>query len=339
MTAIAKLFKRKPVLFVFLLIALLALLAWYTRYSGAPVVATAQVVRGTAVEAVYATGTVEPVYWAKLSALASGIVTSISKDEGDSVLTGDVMARLDDVEQKARVEKLFARLRYLQAELKRQRQLSKSDFASRKELENTQSEHDQVQAEIQEASKQLANAEVLAPMEGAVLRRLVEQGEYAKAGDALFWVGKPKPLQVLAEIDEEDIAKVTLRQKAFIKADAFPDMAIQGVVSKLIPKGDPVNKIFLAEITVPDEADLRIGMTTEVNIVVTEKPGVLLVPAAAYVNGKVWVYKSGRAVQQQVKPGIIGENMVEVQEGLEESSIVLLPEADELKDGQRVRTK
>ena len=64
--------------------------------------------RGPAVEAVYATGVVEPEYWARVSAIIPGRIAEILAREGDTVHEGQPLARLDDREARARVAELEA---------------------------------------------------------------------------------------------------------------------------------------------------------------------------------------------------------------------------------------
>ena len=86
--------------------------------------------RGPAVEAVYATGAVEPTYWAKVSSTQVGRIADIAVKEGDRVKIGDILMRLDDREAKARLAELEAKERFLAADLARMAQLAQRDFAS-----------------------------------------------------------------------------------------------------------------------------------------------------------------------------------------------------------------
>ena len=63
---------------------------------------------------------------------------------------------------------------------------------------------------------------ITAPMDGVVLRRDGEVGEIAEPGQILFRVGVPKPLQVVAEVNEEDIPRVAVGQTVLLRTDAFP---------------------------------------------------------------------------------------------------------------------
>ena len=108
--------------------------------------------------------------------------------------------------------------------------------------------------------------------------------------DAVFWIGEPLPLRVTAEVDEEDIPQVRSGQRALLKADAFPDRALEGSVGQIM--GDPVQKTCRVRIALPDDTPLMIGMTIEANIIIAERPAVL-VPARALRGGRVLVLDGG----------------------------------------------
>ena len=111
---------------------------------------------------------------------------------------------------------------------------------------------------------------IISPIDGMVLRREIEPGEFVKQGDTAFWVGQPKPLRITAEVDEEDIPLVKLKQRALIKSDAFPEQVSEGLISDITPKGDPLNKNFRVRISLPENSPLYVGMTVEVNIIINE---------------------------------------------------------------------
>ena len=65
-----------------------------------------------------------------------------------------------------------------------------------------------MQGLISVQTEKIADYTIVAPMDGVVLRRDGEIGEIAEVGQILFRVGVPKPLQVVAEVNEEDIPRV-----------------------------------------------------------------------------------------------------------------------------------
>lgn len=127
-----------------------------------------------------------------------------------------------------------------------------------------------------------------------VLRRDGEVGEIAGPTDVLFWVGPPAPMQVIAEVNEEEINRIAVGQKAFLRSEAFPGQALRATVSRITPKGDPTRKTFRVYLLLPDDTRLRIGMSVEANIVVREKPQAVVVPAEAIADNAVQVVNNGR---------------------------------------------
>jgi RND family efflux transporter MFP subunit len=329
--------RRLPYVVAVLILAAVGA-AWLLRNGGREV-EVAMPVRGLAVEAVYATGTVEPEKWAKISPLVSGRIAEILVGEGDRVVRGQPLARLDDREASARVAELEAKASYWAEEMRRQTMLADRGVKSREAEQKARSEYNQVLAAISAARQRRADLMVTSPIDGVVIRRDFELGEVVGLDDAVFWVGAPRPLRVTADVDEEDIARVHPGQKVLIKADAFPDRVLEGRIDRLTPKGDPVNKTFRVRVALPDDTPLMVGMTTEINVVTAEKPGALLIPATAVGGGRVLVVEAGVAAERPVKLGIRGRTTVEVVDGLTGTEPVIANPPAGLKPGDRVRAK
>ena len=244
-------------------IALLALGAlaagWWIVYGRGPAVSAAEPVRGTAVEIVYATGAVEPVRWAKVSSVIRDRIVDLCYCEGEPVIKGQVLARLDDRELRAQLGELKAREDFLKREMSRVSELMGRGIASTQAYERASTDLRQIQALIAVQTEKLADYEIVAPMEGIVLRRDGEVGEIAEAGQVLFRVGVPKPLQVVAEVNEEDIPRVAIGQLVLLRTDAFPNRRIEGKVREITPMGDAVAKTYRIRVELPDDTPLKPG--------------------------------------------------------------------------------
>lgn len=295
--------------------------------------------RGTAAEIVYGTGAVEPLRWAKVTSLIRERIVELCDCEGRVVAKGDVLARLDDREQQAQLRDLKAREEFARREFARQTDLIGREVTTRQALERATSELRQVQAQIAVQQEKLADYVILSPMDGVVLRRDGELGESAEAGQILFRIGVPKPLQVVAEVNEEDIPKVAVGQPVLLRTDAFPDRRIDGRLREITPMGDAVAKTYRVRIDLPHDTPLMVGMSVEANIVTREKPGALLVPIAAVRDGTVFVVDGDRLKRREVTLGIRGTRMTEVVSGLAESDRVAVIGAGKPTDGERVRIR
>ena len=169
------------------------------------------------------------------------------------------------------------------------------------------------------------------------LRRDGEVGEVADVGQVLVRVGVPKPLQVVAEVNEEDIPRVVVGQTVLFRTDAFPDLRLEGKVREITPMGDVLAKTYRIKIALPDDTPLKPGMSVEANVVTREKPGALLVPAEAMQGATVFVIEAGRLRKQAVTVGIRGTRAVEILSGVGAQDRVASPITAEMADGRRVR--
>lgn len=300
-------------------------------------VSVSVVSRGSAAEVVYATGTVEPKYWAKVTPLVRNRLVETCDCEGDVVAEGHVLARLDDVEARAQLAELVAREDYLHKETDRMIALLARGVVSAERYDDMSSKLLQAQALVHAQRERLADYTITAPLAGVVLRMDGEVGEVVEPGDIVAWVGRPEPLQVIVEVDEEDIPRVLAGQEVLMRADAFANRVLEGTVSSITPKGDPVNKTYRVYVALPQDTPLLIGMTVEINIVIQSVDDVLLIPTAALSGSHVYVVEDGRAERRDLTLGIVGTEKTEVKAGLSEGEMVVSPLIVELADGDKVR--
>lgn len=333
-----------------LLPALLLLLAGgaWAWFGTPPRLALAPVVTGPALEAVYATGSVEPVQMARVGPATRGRLTALLVDEGQRVTEGQPMARLDDRQTRALAEEAEARARFAQDDLARTRALVTRDIAARATLDRAERDAEAARATAEAARQRLDDHVVRAPAGGVVLRRDGEVGEVVDTPTTLFWIGEIRPLRVTAEVDEEDIARVMIGQPALLRADAFPGRVLRGEVAQITPRGDTTRKAYRVRLALPEDTPLMVGMTVEANIVLREAPQALLVPPAAVAldtdsppgrtrRGHVWLVREGRLERRAVLLGVQGARAVEVLEGLAAGESVVAEARPSFREGQRVR--
>jgi RND family efflux transporter MFP subunit len=322
-----------------ILLLLLALAGAWVWRGLSPAVAVATAVTGPAVQAVYATGNVEPVHWAKVGPAVRGRIIAVLVEEGGRVEAGQPMAQLDDREAQHRAEEAEARSRFAQEDLARVRALVARDVASRASLDRAEAEARAVRAVAEATQRRLDDYIVRAPTAGVVLRRDAEVGEVVDTPAALFWIGEPRPLRITAEVDEEDIAQIREGQRALLRADAFAGQVLGATVTQITPKGDATRKAYRVRLALPDDTPLMIGMTVEANIVLRETNAAVLIPPAALKGDHVFIVQGEVARRRQVVVGVQGPRAVEIRQGLAAGDVVVLDPPQGLKDGQAIRLK
>ncbi len=274
------------------LLALGALAAgWWLVYGRGPEVTAVAPVRGTAVEIVYATGAVEPVRWAKVA----------QRDPRPH--RRDLRLRGQDRSPRATCwpasttarcgrssHELQAREEFAKREMSRVTELIGRGVATTQAYERASMDLRQIQALISVQIEKLADYTIAAPMDGVVLRRDGEVGEIAEAGQILFRVGVPKPLQVVAEVNEEDIPRVARRPDRAAAHRRVPEPAPRRQGARDHADGRSRSPRPTASASrCPTTRRCKPGMSVEANVVTREKPNALLVPADAVQGDAVFV--------------------------------------------------
>lgn len=312
-------------------------LAWWQT---APVAVTLVTpTRGPAVEAIYATGTVEPTVMLPIAPRVGGKLVEILTDEGRTVRKEQVLARLDDTDLNNTVEELDARVRLARLNLERKKELAGRNGIAKADLDQARTDLEMAEATLRRANAQRDFLTLRAPADGLVIRRDGEVGQYIPAGQAVFHFSCCAPLRVTAEVDEEDIPRVRVDQPVVLRADALPGEVFDGTVSGITPKGDPVARSFRVRIRLADPARLKIGMTVDANLIVSERKDALLIPTGAITDGAVWVLQGGRLHRQPVQTGIAGPARTEVLEGLTPDAQIVAVPTESLREGAPARVR
>jgi RND family efflux transporter MFP subunit len=305
-----------------------------------PTLGVARLIRGPAVQAVYATGTVEAGVTIRIAPQIGGRIIELKVDEGNVVKADDVLARLDDSDLRESVAELEARARYAEQQFERASRLMQTGATTREKLDQAQADVNATRHVLRRATEQLAFMSLRTPVPGTVIRRDGEIGDYIPVNQPVFYLAKAgTPLRISADVDEEDIPLVKNGQTVLIRSDAFPLQVFRGEVKDFTPKGDPIARSYRVRIALPQDTDLMIGMTAEVNIVTAQKQNVLLAPSSAVKSGKAWVVRDGRVVLVAVRVGITGRERTEVSGDIKDDDFIVVEPSKELQAGKRVRTR
>jgi membrane fusion protein, multidrug efflux system len=295
--------------------------------------------RGTAVQAVYATGTVEPTVMVPIAPRTSARLMELSVDEGSTVKKDQVLARMEADDLIGSLKELQAREIDARLDYDRKAKLLETGNATRETRDQAKANWDAARAAMSRAQSQVNFMKLVAPADGTIIRRDGEIGQLIPVNQAVLWMSCCAPLRVSAEVDEEDIAMVQPGQEVLIQADAFPNQTFKGKVQSITPKGDPVARSYRVRIELPLDTPLLIGMTAETNIMISETANALLIPSSAVKKNaeKVWVVKDHKLIEQKITVGARGQQQVEIKSGLSEDDMVVLQPNDKLVADQTVR--
>src|SRR6516164_880956 len=302
-----------------------------------PSVAVVNPRRGPAVQAVYATGTVEPTVMVPISAHGTARLVELAADEGSTVAKGQVLARLEDDDLRRAVEVTEAEERYAKAELDRLAVLVGRQVVARSAYDRAKADWEKARAAAARAAAEAGFLELRAPADGTIIRRDGEIGQMIGANQTVFWLSCCAPLRISAEVDEEDIAQVRPGQEVLIRSDAYPGRLFHGKVQAVTPKGDPVARSYRVRISLTADTPLMIGMTTETNIVLRQSEHALLLPAGAVQQDKVWRVENGRLHPNNVTVGAKGVTEIEILEGVGDDDWIVTAPSPSLQAKQHIR--
>jgi len=328
--------RRRPVLWVGLL-ALLPIGAGVIYWLAAPPsVTVVHPRRGPAVQAVYATGTVEPTVMVPIAAHSMARLVELNVDEGQTVAKGQVLARLEDDDLRRAVEVTEAEERYTKAAHDRLAALVERQVAAKSAYDRAKADWEKARAAAARAAAEAGYLQLVAPADGTVIRRDGEIGQMIGANQTVFWLYSNAPLRISAEVDEEDIAQVRPGQQVLIRSDALPGQTFHGQVRAVTPKGDPVARSYRVRVSLPADTPLMIGMTTENNIILRQSDHALLAPAGSVQQDTVWRVEDGRLSPQKIKIGAKGATEVEILEGVSDGDWIVAAPSPSLRAGQQV---
>ena len=200
----------------------------------------------------------------------------------------------------------------------------------------------QAQSALDIARSRLGYADIAAPRAGVLITRNVERGAVVQAGGTLLSLAPDGQMQLLLAIDERNLSKVALRQKAVASADAYADKKFSAVVSFINPGVDITRASVEVKLDVADPPPYLLqDMTVSVDIEVGRSENALVVPGrsvhdALSATPWVMVVKNGRASKQPVRLGLQGSTETEILSGIAEGDVVISASSTVLA-GQRVR--
>jgi HlyD family secretion protein len=299
--------KSRSLLFIVLFLVVAAAAAgsytyWKGRKETPPEIGTTTVGRGDVVQAVTATGDLQPETTIDVSSQISGLIKEVLVDYNTKVTKDQILAQLDPATYDQRLRQAEADLASSQANFTlvrlntdRVQELHTKNLVSQQEVDQASAQLAQAkaqlmtrQASVDDAKVTLSRCTIRAPIDGIVISRQAEPGKTVAASlnaPTLFViVNDLTRMEINAAVAEADIGNVELDQAVNFTVDAFPGRQFRGRVTQIrnSPKTNQNVVTYETIITVRnDDLKLKPGMTANVSIVVAQHPGVLRLPNSA----------------------------------------------------------
>jgi HlyD family secretion protein len=252
-----------------------------------------------------AAGAIQPDTTVEVKSKASGEILQLLAETGQKVKRGAPLVRIDPRNARNLLAQAQADLEVAQAQLtnatsqkRRADELFRSQSITEQEHETALLDYANAKANVvrakvavETAKDQLDDTNVLAPITGTIIEKDVERGQVISSptkdvggGTVLLKMADLGLVQVRTLVDETDIGKIQVGQRATVTVDAFATRPFEGSVLKIEPQAQTEQNVtmFPVLVRIDNRAGLlRPGMNAEVEIHVGERPNVLAVPNAA----------------------------------------------------------
>lgn len=297
---------------------------------------------GTVSERIQLHAEVRPIEETRLAAGSGGKVDQVNVDDGDSVVKGQILARVAADLAAAQLKQAETHLAATRAASGRTAQLSARGLASAAERDRAAAALAQAEAAVEMARVRLTDAVVRAPHAGRIAKRYISRGEHAFPGAPLFDLVDLSTVEAVAQLPERDAPLIEEGRDATLTADAWPGETFAGTVHRLGVVADKHSRTFELVIRIANpDGRLRPGMLARVQLVRREISDVPVVRGDAVVEGAedraVFVVRDDRAVRTPVTLGATDGESVALLDGVHAGDTVVVVGQRTLVDGEHVR--
>ncbi|QLR72532.1 macrolide transporter subunit MacA [Citrobacter freundii] len=360
--------KIKKRYFIFAVIIIVAVIAlWRTLNAPLPQYQTLIVRPGDLQQSVLATGKLDALRKVDVGAQVSGQLKTLSVAIGDKVKKDQLLGVIDPEQAQNQIKEVEATLMELRAQrmqaeaewklarvtLSRQQQLAKTQAVSQQDLDTAATQMAVKQAQIgtidaqikrnqaslDTAKTNLDYTRIVAPMAGEVTQITTLQGQTviaAQQAPNILTLADMSTMLVKAQVSEADVIHLHPGQKAWFTVLGDPQTRYEGTLKDVLPTPEKVNDaiFYYARFEVPNpKGILRLDMTAQVHIQLTDVKNVLTIPLAALGEPvgdnryNVRLLRNGETREREVSIGARNDTDVEIVKGLKEGDEVIISEA------------
>ncbi len=257
-------------------------------------------------------GEVQARYSTPLSFRVGGKIIERKVRLGDSVVPGQIVAKLDPADAaknaaaaKAQLSAAQHQLTYARQQLERDRAQARENLIATNQLEQTRNAYAAALAQRDQAAQQAAlSADQLeyttlkTDQAGVITAEQADTGQNVAAGTPVYQLAWAGDIDAICDVPEGVLASLALGQRASVTLRPLPGQTFSAVLREIAPAADPQSRTYRVKLTLESPSpDVRLGMTANISF---DNPGATrqasyTVPATAlFHDGKepaVWVVK------------------------------------------------
>jgi len=269
-------------------------------------------------------------------------LTAILFEEGQTVEAGDVLVKLDNLEQVADLAAAKAALVDLEARYQRSSELFRTNVVAKSQLLQDEAKKIAGEAMVSVAQARLADTIVRAPFAGRIGLRRVSLGSLVGPGTVITTLDDTHIIKVDFDLPEVYLSRLLPGLTVRAHSSAWPDQEFVGSVSSVDTRVDPVSRTIRVRSVMPNNGGhLRPGMFMTV-ILLNDSVEALVIPERALIPERSvqYVFVVGDkqlAERREVRIGRRRPGEVEILEGLSAGEMVIVDGTQKARDGQAVK--
>ncbi len=296
----------------------------------------------TIVDAITATGQIEPLQSIQLRPEVDGRLVEIMVREGAEVSKGTPLFKVDDQELKAQVARAQADRDLAQQALTRTRALLADKAAAPADVERAEAQMRSTQASLDLLQIRLDRTIVRAPFAGVAGQRLASLGDYVNNATRLITLQTVNPQRAAFQVPERYAEQLKVGQKVLFRVAALAGRDFTGQVDFVDPLVQLPGRTITVKASVPNpRRELQSGMFIEARLETAVRPTATVIPedAVSPMQGSmfVWVIRQGKAERREVVLGVRTPGYVEVRQGIEPGDQVVVGGSERLAPGAAVK--
>jgi membrane fusion protein, multidrug efflux system len=271
-------------------------------------------------EIVNSTGTLRPDEEVDLSFETSGKIISIKFTEGTRVKKGDLLAKINDRQLQAQLEKLLAQKKLTEAKEFRERSLLEKDAISQESYDQIVTELQTIEADINLFQARISETELRAPFDGIIGLRYLSEGSYATPATKIARLIKISPLKIEFSIPEKYASEIKIGYPVTFVVVGINN-SFNASVYAVDPKIDVDTRNLVLRALYPNSREeLKSGAFASITLLLSQIENAVSIPTEALIpemeGEKVFIYKSGKASTVKVQTGLRTESRIQITSGL-----------------------
>lgn len=299
------------------------------------------VVLETLSNSVFTTGTVLANEEVELRSEVSGKIVRILFKEGSFVSKGDLLIKINDADLQAQLRRAESKVKLSQEKEARQRQLRDGNLISQEEYDNTVGELNVNLADFDLIKAQIDKTEIRAPFSGIVGLRSVSEGSYVTTSTVMARLQNFNSIKVDFSIPERYSASVKTGDELEFKISGSSNQ-FKAKVYAIEPKIDPGTRTLqIRAICSSSYKELIPGAFANVELSLKQTSDAILIPTVSIVpelkGQKVYLYKNGVVVPQNVELGTREETRVQIISGLSLGDTVITSGILQIRPNSKVK--